>query len=162
MILIFSNPHLSRSRLSDFLSFERETNGWGKRVQKFSTETGSFGSIWNWQLEQHAALKRSELLLKFPKLLELSRSDLLSGLLQIGQNDSDEIDSLGLRLYLFWRLRVAKGTLESLISGILLKWNGVSFPAVLTIVLCREGFSSWTTKVIIIQRITNSSKEASR
>lgn len=53
------------------------------------------------------------------------------------------MDPLSLRLDLFWRRRVAKGTLQSLISGILLKWNGVSFPAVLTIVHSREGFSSW-------------------
>lgn len=61
----------------------------------------------------------------------------------MGQKDSGDVDPLSLILDLFWRRRVAKGTLQSFISGILLKWNGVSFPAVLTIVHSREGFSSW-------------------
>ena len=82
------------------------------------------------------------LLLQLSRVLQSTISDLSSGLLQRGQKDSEETDSLDLRLYLFWRLRAAKGTLPSVISGILLNWKGMSFPAVLTIVLSRDGFSS--------------------
>lgn len=60
----------------------------------------------------------------------------------MGQKDSEDMDPLSLILDLFCRLRVARGTLVSFISGIRLKANGLSFPAVLTIVDSREGFSS--------------------
>ena len=143
-IYIYENLITHLSKLISLRSpcFALVINGLGRKETNCSINEGSLGSIWNWQLEQQAAAKISEFRW-LSRLLKLDdKFDLLSGLLQIGQNDSEVIDPLGLRLCLFWRLRVAKGTLESWISGILLKWNGVSFPAVRTIVHSREGFSS--------------------
>lgn len=139
----YLSSHLNKLKSPRSPCFALVIKGWGRRETNCSINEGSLGIIWNWQLEQAAAAKISEFSLLW-RLLKLDEKfDLLSGLLQIGQNDSEERDPLGLILCLFWRLRVANGTLESWISGILLKWNGVSFPAVRTIVHSREGFSSW-------------------
>lgn len=106
----------------------------------------SLGRIWNWQLEQQVPAK-IELTWPASKLLKVCTSDMLSGPLQTAQNVSDDKELTCLKLFLFWRLLVAKGTpLLSFKSGILLKLNGVSLPAVLTIVDSREGFSSYERK----------------
>lgn len=111
-------------------------------------EERSLGRIWNRQLKQHLAPNVSALNRPFSTSSKLNKSDLLSGLLQMRQKDSGGSDSFDFRLYFFWRLRDAKLQLRLSLAGILLKSNGVSFPAVLTIVHSRDAFSSWNTKAI--------------
>jgi hypothetical protein len=140
MLMKIVDSHLSKLKLLQFPCFALSTTCCGKREQKFPIDEGSLGIIWNWQLEQQAALNLE--LWQLLRLLKFKELKFLRGALQMGQNNSEEIDSFVFRLYLFWRLRIAKGTLQLSVSGILLNSNGVSFPAVRKIVHSREEFSS--------------------